>query len=391
MKDVKRPVVRVEVSGQFKLSLNGDDSSDELSTPSETQKKQFVEPDPARTQIGLKDHLQGLGRGEVFIIDQLLREQDWSVFESGYAPGGRPAYAPRLMVGLILYGVLQGRSSLRELESMARDSLGCLWISGGIMPDHSIISRFICRHAELLSKGFFEGLTSSVLKHTGSSVERTAGDGTVVEAAASRYKTIKREALEKQIDKEMDRLENAYEQEQVDSKQVSRSEAKLERLHETERQLSKREAIRKAKGKDPSRLQINPQEPDAVNQPLKQQGYGVSYKPSVIVNDHRVIVGHGVDASSETKVALNLLNQASRFGDLQESSWDAGYNNYSMLEQQAEYDVSLLIPQGRPESSDKKYKQYPKSHFQYDERRNTECKKHSKRKKQRTILYPLQH
>jgi len=71
----------------------------------------------------------------------------------------------------------------------------------------------------------------------------------------------------------------------------------------------------------------------------------VSYRPGVIVNDQRVIVGHGVDATSETKVAKDLLAQASGFGQLKESSWDAGYSNHAMFEQQDQYDVSFLIPE----------------------------------------------
>jgi len=173
-------------------------SSEEAKKTSQAGAK-FIEPDPARTQIGLKDHLNRIGSADVFVIDRLLREQDWSAFESSYRPAGRRTDAPRLMVGLILYGVMHGKTSLRDLEAMARDNLGCLWIAGGIMPDHAVIGRFICQHASLLSVEFFHGLTSSVLTHTGSNVERTAGDGTVIEAAASRYGTIKREALESQV------------------------------------------------------------------------------------------------------------------------------------------------------------------------------------------------
>ena len=103
------------------------------------ENKRFIEPDPERTHISLKDHLLSSGKVDVFVIVQLLKEQDWSLFEASYGSGGRPAYAPRLMTGLILYGVMQGRTSLRDLESMARDSLGCLWITGGIMPDLSLI------------------------------------------------------------------------------------------------------------------------------------------------------------------------------------------------------------------------------------------------------------
>ena len=57
-------------------------------------------------------------------------------------PPGAP-YAPRLMMGLILYGVMQGVHSLRQLERLARLDLGCMWVTGGIAPDHANIGRFV--------------------------------------------------------------------------------------------------------------------------------------------------------------------------------------------------------------------------------------------------------
>jgi hypothetical protein len=47
-------------------------------------------------------------------------EQDWTEFEGAYAATGRPPFSPRQMTGLILYGVMQGVHSLRELERLAR-------------------------------------------------------------------------------------------------------------------------------------------------------------------------------------------------------------------------------------------------------------------------------
>lgn len=87
----------------------------------------------------------------MFVIRTLLEEQDWSAFEAAYKPGGRPPYSPRAMMGLILYGIFQGQNSLRELEYLARVDLGCWWCSGGTMPDHFVIGRFVQQHAVVLS------------------------------------------------------------------------------------------------------------------------------------------------------------------------------------------------------------------------------------------------
>ena len=104
------------------------------------------------------------------------------------------------MMGLILYGILQGKTSLRELEKLARLDLGCMWVTGGICPDHACIGYFIILHDTSLGDDLFKSLTRKVLRKTNSNGERVAGDGTVIEAAASRYKRLKEEAVKEQLE-----------------------------------------------------------------------------------------------------------------------------------------------------------------------------------------------
>lgn len=370
---IQRRVKQADNSGQLALLLPWDSSeADDRPPEKEADRVVFVDPDPRGILIagmGLQVHLEQCGLRDVFIIRCLLEEQDWSAFEASYQSGGRRPYAPRAMMGLILYGVMQGQSSLRELEQLACVDLGCWWLTGGIMPDHSVIGRFIQQHEALLTDAFFESLTRSVLKATRSGVSRTAGDGTVVEAAASRYGNVKREALEQRIDKTQQRLQAAS-----DEEAAQKAQARLQQLNEAEAELKRREAKRKARGKDPSTSRINPQEPAAVFQPLKRQGYGAAYKPSVIANEKRVIVGQAVEASSETAVVDELFDSARRHGEVKESAWDAGYHCDEILALGETLGIELLIPEGRttsPGCNKQSDKQYPKSHFHYDQSNDT--------------------
>ena len=135
-----------------------------------------------------------MGRRDALAIRELLQAQNWEPFEARYRPGGRAPYAPEAMLGLILYGTMKGVSSLRGLEELARLDLGCLWITGGLCPNHAAIGRFIQLHEESISGDFLAALIGTVLRVTGTGVTTLAGDGTVVQAAASNYHTIKLEA-----------------------------------------------------------------------------------------------------------------------------------------------------------------------------------------------------
>lgn len=178
---------------QFKLFVELPDGGKLGQTAADSGRK-FITGDPRAIVIGtipLEQYLRESGQTGVFTVARLLDEQDWTEFEGHYAATGRPPYSPRQMMGLILYGVMQGVHSLRELERLARLDLGCMWITGGIAPDFTKIGRFITRHATSLTSSFFESLTRHVLKATGSKSERLAGDGTVIEAACSHYNLLK--------------------------------------------------------------------------------------------------------------------------------------------------------------------------------------------------------
>ena len=111
----------------------------------------FKEPDRSQMYMGmqhLNDYLKEGGILAPLVAAKILDEQDWKPFEVRYRRGGRAPYAPRLMMGLILYGLMRGIDTLRGLEEVARTDLGCMWVTAGIKPDNSVIGRFIVLHKD---------------------------------------------------------------------------------------------------------------------------------------------------------------------------------------------------------------------------------------------------
>lgn len=89
--------------------------------------RRFVSGHPDEMFVGtvrLEQYLRASGELAALKVARLLDEQDWQVFEQRYAATGRAPYAPRCMMGLILYGIMQGVHSLRSLERLARLDLG---------------------------------------------------------------------------------------------------------------------------------------------------------------------------------------------------------------------------------------------------------------------------
>ena len=313
----------------------------------------------------LKDYLHQAGQKAPFIVADLLDQQDWAMFENRYAPTGRPPYSPRAMLGLILMGVMQGLHSLRELERLARLDLGCMWVTGGVMPDHANIGRFIVMHEESITKGFFESLTRSILKKTGINSNRLAGDGTVIEAACSHYNLLKEEALLKHVSAAKKSRTGG---DGDDDQPPSEDESLMLEI------LEQRKKSRKRSGRSTETLSISPTEPEAMVQRLKRgKGLAASYKPSVLANESRVITAMEVDPSSETKVLGTMLDQSARIvgAHAQELLLDAGYFDDGVINATLERDVSLLCPDGQHPGIPKASNVFSKSSFHYDSSTDT--------------------
>jgi transposase len=361
-KRIKRRVLSIDTSNQFSLLM-------ELPPPAAPKlaslpPMQFEAPDPQAifiNQVRLDDHLKRMGETAPLKVRAFIQALSFADFESVYRPGGRPPYAPRAMVGLILYGIMQGVSSLRGLERLAKIDAGCWWVTGGIVPDHSIIGRFIDRHAALLTEAFFTQLTKKVLGVTRTTTTVVAGDGTVIEAAASRYRLVRQEALQEAL---MAACAQAVEIGDP------ASEDKVAQLEHAARVLSDRQAERAARGKDGKTLSIQPLEPEAVVQPQKDKNqFRASYKPQVLANEARIIVACDVHPSSETVPIEGLLDQASKHGEIETGLFDAGYFNETVANATAARQIEMLCPEGRSEGKNwekTSTKTYLKNQFTYD-------------------------
>ncbi|MGD0949418.1 MAG: transposase [Candidatus Binatia bacterium] len=123
-----------------------------------------------------------------------LQALDCSDSEANYTGTGRAPYHPRTMLGLIIYGTLKRKSTLRELEELAVADVGAWWICGGEQPDHSTMGNFLVRHQQQISRELFIRLVHDLAGRKGIHNSVVAGDGTVIEAAASRFAMLSQEA-----------------------------------------------------------------------------------------------------------------------------------------------------------------------------------------------------
>ena len=370
--NMSRKTVQIDRSCQFDLLGETPALNNEKQLNVAASGRTFIAPDRYLIFLGmtrLDRYLEQAKLTAPISTARVLDAQDWSELESRYAQTGRAPYAPRAMMGLILSGIMQGISSLRSLERFARQDLGCMWVTGGICPDHACLGRFIILHEESFSNGLFESITRTVLRVTGSDGQCVAGDGTVVEAACSHYKLLKEEAIRAQAEQAREALNESPE-----NKKRQQQAALATQVEET---FDTRKQIRLGKGSKTESLVVSPTEPEAMVQPQKRKrGKAASYKPSVLANKQRVILAHGVDPSQENALIPELLKQSQRVSGevVRDLLLDAGYCCDSVIETAIAREINLLCPEGKRVNKPRNGKVFPKSQFCYNPREDVyEC------------------
>jgi hypothetical protein len=79
----------------------------------------FLDPDRTDLFLGrrrIDQYLSELGLGWVLRLRALLRAQDYTQFKRKYCGAGRKAIHPSNLLGVVVYGVIKGQTSLRQME-----------------------------------------------------------------------------------------------------------------------------------------------------------------------------------------------------------------------------------------------------------------------------------
>lgn len=125
-----------------------------------------------------------------------LAPDDWA--EVGVpadgAVEGAPAYHPRLLLAVWLYGFMTGVRSSRKLETACRDQLPFLWLTGCQRPDHNTLWRFYQEHRQGMRK-LLKRTVRIAVKLGLVDLALQAVDGTRVGGSAARERSLNAEQL----------------------------------------------------------------------------------------------------------------------------------------------------------------------------------------------------
>jgi transposase len=148
-----------------------------------------------------------LARFLVDVVDAL----DLSAIHASYDEKdgrGQAAYAPAMMVRVLLYGYCTGIYSSRKMQAKTYEDVAFRYLAADEHPDHSTLAEFRQRHLEALAALFTQGLQlcqkAGLVK-----LGHVAIDGTKIQGNASKHKAMSYERMgetEKKLKAEVEAL-----------------------------------------------------------------------------------------------------------------------------------------------------------------------------------------
>ena len=163
----------------------------------------------------------------VRVVDRIIEQLDLSILLKQYSRVGNPAYHPRLLLKMLIYGYLRNTYSSRRIEELGKNDIRFLWLNGMSCPDHNTINRFRSGRLKGVLKEVFASIVKFLVQEGLVSLETTYTDGTKIEANANRYTFVWGKSITTRISKISDQLNELWTYAESVTKQELRDSAPM--------------------------------------------------------------------------------------------------------------------------------------------------------------------
>jgi transposase len=283
--------------------------------------------------------------------------------------GGRPPFAPSLLVKIWLYGYYHRIRSTRKLEAACGDHLPLLWLTGLIAPDHNSLWRFWRDNKKAL-RGIFKQTVQLAVQTGCVGLALQALDGTRIEAAASGHTGWSKEYMEKmlaRLDAALDDFELKVVAENADAEKPGyRLPAGLAEC-QTLREKIKKGLAQLAADR---RHNHHPVEPEARRMKLANGTNRFAYNAQAVADEQEgiIVASEVTRAETDSGQLVPMIEQARQnVGPAALETTilaDGGYGGGADIQAAVEKPMDVLVPPS--EGGSRPDHPYAAKHFHYD-------------------------
>lgn len=296
-------------------------------------------------------------------LDRMLCALDWSDWESVYDNDGpgRPPIHPRLMAGCLIYGLMEGVRSLRDIEKATRRRLDFMWLMDGLAVDHTTLCKFRRRFdGKVLD--LFRQMNVRAASERHMTLEELVVDGTRLRADSDRHGARTAEALQARVealDAQISEAMRALPDESPELLDAGEIRQRIEALEEQRGKLQRalevaRERDRIKREKDGAKavaVRVPVTDPDAYVLPNKEGGYAPNYTPVAGVDGNSGLIVAAVlaEGNSEAATLVPLIEQARGIApeEVERVLCDSGFASGPNLQTLEEQGIDAYAPAGK--------------------------------------------
>lgn len=240
-----------------------------------------------------------------------IRQLDLSEFDAGYkndtAAGGRPADSCERILSVIVYSLLYGGISMRNLQRELAVRADLLYLSGGMNIDHTTFSVFRKRHHEAILKLFsqtvFVGAQAGLID-----LDIVCIDSSKIKAWANRRDIGDREELARRYQHIQELCKKRYAE-----WEACQNEEKKKVIERRNRRLARRrvklEVALQFLKDHPERKRVHLHEPDADLQRDGNKGFVIGYNAQLAVDSKSQMIVHAnvVTRQSDAEQTVSIV------------------------------------------------------------------------------------
>jgi len=281
---------------------------------------------------------------EVRLIDLFVDSLDAESmgFKVDYGENGRPAYHPKDLLKLFIYGYLNRVRSSRALEKETKRNIEMMWLLKGLSPDHNTISNFRRDNPKSLKKVFRATVTiAKNFELIGGKL--LAGDSTKLRAQNSKKNNYNEKKIKRQtayIDRKLSEYERELSENDGDNKEVIKEEMAKHRQRKEDY-----EQLQKQIDESPEN-QISTTDPDSRHMITRNNITEVAYNIQTTVDEENNIpIDYKVTNQNDSKAMGNMLQRAKAIVGHNNFTalYDKGYHTGSEFKTAAELGIDVLV------------------------------------------------
>jgi transposase len=255
---------------------------------------------------------------------------------------GRPAYNPKDLLKLYVYGYLNSIRSSRTLEKECKRNVELMWLMKELAPDHNTISNFRRDNEKAIRKVF--RYTVSIAKQfdlIGGKL--IAGDSTKLRAQNSKKNNFNEKKIERHIDyidNKLDQYNKALELADEENKKI----IELEILKQNRRKRQYQSYTNQIK--ETREVQISTSDPDSRQMITRNSITEVAYNvQSVVDAKHNIPIDYKVTNQNDSKAMGHMLRRAKTILKTADFTalYDKGYHTGTEIKTAIDLGVNIMV------------------------------------------------